>query len=44
VPVICWPEVFGWGWFSGSGDTRLPGCRAGWAGFHGPGVAPFLSQ
>jgi hypothetical protein len=40
-------EVAGWGTGQGLdssvGRAWLPGCRAGWAGFHGPGCFPFLS-
>jgi hypothetical protein len=37
-------DVAAWGagrvMISGSGGAWLPGCRAGWAGFHGPLCSP----
>ena len=31
-----WPQVLGWGQFSGVGRGWAPDCRIGWAGFHSP--------
>jgi hypothetical protein len=35
---MCLAETAAGCWFSACGRAWLPGCRAGWAGFHRPGV------
>ena len=39
-----WPEAVAGCLFPACGRAWRPGCRAGWAGFHGPAGCPFWSQ